>query len=158
MRAVGVRRRVARRGGGLAAAVAALALLAACGASTGTGNGGTNMPGMPASTAHDGSPTAGSGGGMPSPAAPAPSSTGTSVAIKNLAFTPGTLTVPAGTTVTWTNADEEPHTVSADNGGPFHSSPLDTGGVFRYTFAKPGTYTYYCTIHPFMHGTVVVRP
>ena len=77
------------------------------------------------------------------------------MAIKNFAFVPAAITVPVGTTVTWTNTDEEPHTVSA-TGGPFHSAALNTGATYRYTFTKPGQYRYLCTIHPFMRATVVV--
>ncbi|WP_369373080.1 cupredoxin family copper-binding protein [Streptomyces sp. cg36] len=155
MRTAVIRRRVAQRGAVFAATAAALGLLASCGSSTHAGNGGMKMSGMPASTARRGSPTAGGGG---APAAPAPSSTGGAVAVKNFAFAPATLTVRVGTTVTWTNNDDEPHTVTSDNGGPLHSPPLDSGGVYRYTFAKSGTYTYFCTVHPFMHGSVVVQP
>ncbi|MBD0741424.1 cupredoxin family copper-binding protein [Streptomyces sp. CBMA152] len=156
MRTAVIRRRVAQRGAVFAATAAALGLLASCGTSTNAGNGGMKMSGMPASTTQRGSATAGGGGGTP--AASAPSSTVTAVAVKSFAFAPATLTVSVGTTVTWTNADDEPHTVTADHGGPLHSPPLDTGGVYRYTFTKAGTYTYFCTIHPFMHASVVVRP
>ncbi|GAA4622867.1 cupredoxin family copper-binding protein [Actinoallomurus vinaceus] len=79
------------------------------------------------------------------------------VSIKSFAFTPASASVKVGTTVTWTNKDEEPHTVTAD-GGSFRSAPLTAGKTFRYTFTKPGSYPYSCTIHPFMRGTVVVRP
>jgi plastocyanin len=65
------------------------------------------------------------------------------------------LTVPVGTTVTWTNHDEEPHTVVA-NDGSFHSPSLGTNATFSYTFSTAGTFAYICSIHPFMHGTVVV--
>jgi plastocyanin len=79
------------------------------------------------------------------------------VSIKGFAFAPASVSVKVGTTVTWTNKDEEPHTVAA-NGGSFHSAPLTPGAAFRYRFTKPGRYPYVCTIHPFMHGTVVVTP
>jgi len=90
----------------------------------------------------------------PTPAGGAPVATGT-VAIKNFAFGPASVTVPVGTTVTWTNDDSEAHTVTAPKGPP-HSPPLPPGGTFTYRFTKPGTYSYLCTIHPYMHGTVVV--
>jgi plastocyanin len=77
------------------------------------------------------------------------------VDINNFAFAPSTLTVPVGTTVTWTNRDEEPHTVVADDGS-FHSPGLGTNGTYAFTFAKAGTFGYVCSIHPFMHATVVV--
>lgn len=79
------------------------------------------------------------------------------VHIHNFHFEPATLTVPAGAQVTWTNQDEEPHIV-VSTGNQFPSSPaLDTGDHYRATFAKPGTYTYFCTIHPQMVGTIVVK-
>ncbi|MEV7323231.1 cupredoxin family copper-binding protein [Streptomyces sp. NPDC093970] len=82
---------------------------------------------------------------------------GDAVAIKNFAFAPATLKVTAGTTVTWTNQDTEAHTVtSAKAGGPLSSAALTAHGTYSYRFTKPGTYTYLCTIHPFMTGTVEV--
>ncbi|HME48515.1 MAG TPA: cupredoxin family copper-binding protein [Mycobacterium sp.] len=77
------------------------------------------------------------------------------VSINNFKFDPATLTVPVGTTVTWTNLDEEPHTVAAKDGS-FHSPGLDTHGSYSFTFTTPGTFDYICSIHPFMTGTVVV--
>lgn len=83
--------------------------------------------------------------------------TGNAVAIKNFAFSPATLKVRAGTTVTWTNQDTDAHTVtSAGSGGPLHSAALATHATYSHTFAKPGTYAYLCTIHPFMTATVEV--
>jgi len=80
------------------------------------------------------------------------------VAIDNFAFGPAAITVAAGTKVTWTNRDDEPHTVvSADEPRPFKSGALDTGDSFSFTFDKPGTYRYFCSIHPHMTGTIVVR-
>lgn len=82
---------------------------------------------------------------------------GNAVTIKNFAFAPAALMVKVGTTVTWTNQDSDAHTVtSQDNGGPLASSPLNTGQTYSYTFTKPGTYAYLCTIHPFMTATVTV--
>ncbi len=60
-----------------------------------------------------------------------------------------------GDTVTWTNHDEEPHTVAAGDGS-FHSPGMNSGATHSFTFAKSGSYDYICSIHPFMHGTVVV--
>ena len=78
------------------------------------------------------------------------------VKIDNFIFGPQTVTVPAGTTVTWTNGDDIPHTaVSTD--GVFKSKVMDTDEKFSYTFTKAGTYPYYCSIHPKMTGTVVVK-
>jgi plastocyanin len=78
------------------------------------------------------------------------------VKIDNFIFGPQTVTVPAGTTVTWTNSDDIPHTaVSTD--GVFKSKVMDTDEKFSYTFTKTGTYPYYCSIHPKMTGTIVVK-
>jgi plastocyanin len=82
---------------------------------------------------------------------------GDAVNISNFAFAPGNLQVKVGTTVTWTNQDEEAHDVSA-TGGAFQSAPLNAGDHFTFTFTKPGRYPYLCTIHPFMTATVVVTP
>ena len=80
------------------------------------------------------------------------------VNIDNFAFAPLTITIAAGTTVTWTNHDDEPHTVtSADNPRLFKSSALDSDDSFSFTFATPGTFKYFCSIHPQMVGTVVVK-
>ena len=79
-----------------------------------------------------------------------------SVKISNLTFTPQTITVAAGTTVTWTNDDDLPHTVVAIDKS-FRSKPLDTGDQFSFTFAKPGQYAFFCSIHPMMTGKVVVK-
>jgi plastocyanin len=71
-------------------------------------------------------------------------------------FAPVTLTVKAGTVVTWLNKDEEPHTIFSD-AGLFRSGAVDTDGTFEFKFEKPGTYHYLCTIHPRMVGTIVVE-
>jgi amicyanin len=101
--------------------------------------------------------------GMPSPPvsasattadAPAPQGA-TAVAISDFKFNPDTLTVPVGATVTWTNNDEEPHTIAAKDGS-FHSPGMDTHGTYSFTFTTAGSYDYICSIHPFMTGTVVV--
>jgi amicyanin len=92
----------------------------------------------------------------PAPAAGASVAT-TSVAIKAFAFGPLSITVKVGATVTWTNDDQDPHTVTSQNGaGPLKSKTLQNGDKFQYTFTKAGTFDYLCTIHPFMTGTVVV--
>jgi plastocyanin len=77
------------------------------------------------------------------------------VKIGNFTFAPATITVAKGTTVTWTNRDDIPHTVVSD--GTFKSKAMDTDEKFSYTFAKPGTYSYFCSIHPKMTGKVVVK-
>src|SRR5579862_3679321 len=82
---------------------------------------------------------------------------GAQVKIDNFTFTPGTLTVKQGTTVQWTNRDDIPHTVVSDDKTTFKSKPLDTDDKFSYTFTKPGTYSYFCSIHPKMTGKVVVE-
>ena len=80
------------------------------------------------------------------------------VNIDNFSFGTMTLTVAAGTTVTWVNKDDVPHTVvSTDKPRLFASPPLDTDEKFSYTFAKPGTYAYFCSIHPKMTAKVVVQ-
>ncbi len=77
------------------------------------------------------------------------------VIIQNAMFQPDSLTVPAGTTVTWVNRDIVRHTVTSTE-GLFDSGRLEFGGSFTYTFEEPGTFDYYCTIHPTMQGTVIV--
>jgi len=73
-------------------------------------------------------------------------------------FTPGTITIVLGvnSTVVWTNNDTQPHTVTAD-GGSFDSGYLASGATFTYSFGAAGTYTYHCTYHPWMTGTVIVK-
>lgn len=78
----------------------------------------------------------------------------TSVAIANFAFSPAVITVKAGATVTWTNRDEDAHAVAI--AGVPASRPLQNGDTYTHTFAQPGTYSYICSIHPYMHGMVVV--
>ena len=78
------------------------------------------------------------------------------VKIANMAFSPATLTVPAGTTVTWVNYDGDAHSVESRDKA-FPSSPLlNTGDKYSHTFDKPGTYTYYCAVHAYMTGKIVV--
>jgi plastocyanin len=91
----------------------------------------------------------------PSVTAPAAPASGSQITIDGFAFAPATLTVRAGTSVTWTNRDEEPHTVVAGDGS-FHSPGMGTGATFSYTFNAAGTFDYVCSIHPMMRGTVVV--
>ena len=80
------------------------------------------------------------------------------VTIDNFAFDPPTLTVAPGTKVTWVNKDEEPHTVTSVNKDvPFKSAGLDTDDTFSFTFTKPGTYKYFCSVHPHMVATIVVK-
>jgi amicyanin len=85
-------------------------------------------------------------------AAPAPSV----ITIGNFTFTAPVLTVPVGTTVTWVNGDDVPHTVVATDKS-FRSRVLDTDERFAFTFTRAGTYDYFCSIHPHMTGKVVVK-
>jgi plastocyanin len=80
------------------------------------------------------------------------------VTIDNFAFTPDTVTVAVGGKVVWTNNDDIPHTVTdAVDPKTIKSPPLDTGDTYSRTFDKPGTYEYFCSLHPHMHGIVVVK-
>jgi plastocyanin len=78
------------------------------------------------------------------------------VSIANFAFAPADLTVAPGTTVTWTNHDDIPHTVTSTDGA-FRSHALDTDDSFSFTFEKTGSYRYFCSLHPHMVGTIRVR-
>ena len=79
------------------------------------------------------------------------------VSIDNFTFTPQTVTVKVGTTVTWTNKDDIPHGVASANNTFSKSKALDTDDSYSFTFTKPGTYQYFCYIHPHMTGTIVVE-
>jgi len=97
--------------------------------------------------------------GSKSPVAAAASdakSSARAVMIDNFSFTPATLTVPAGTTVVWTNHDDIPHTV-VESSQKFKSKALDTDDSFSHTFAVAGTYQYFCGLHPKMVGKIVVE-
>ena len=86
----------------------------------------------------------------------APAAGMATVRIDNFNFAPAALTVAAGTTVTWTNADDSPHTVR-EKDGKFKSAALDTDDTFSQTFTAPGKYEYFCSIHPRMTGEIVVK-
>lgn len=171
--------RRSRAAAGLAVAIIATAgavgLLSSCGQSSQSSAGGAvaitpgpgqhRTAGMPGATGPGkaSAPGASPRPGMSMPMSPsstgaqAASVAGSSATIKNFAFSPATLKVKAGTRVTWTNQDTDAHTVtSAGSGGPLHSAPLATHATYSYTFTKPGTYPYLCTIHPFMTATVEV--
>ena len=79
------------------------------------------------------------------------------VKIDNFAFAAQTVTVAPGSTVTWINDDDAPHTVVAEDGKSFRSKTLDTGEKFSFTFMSAGTYGYFCSVHPHMTGKVVVK-
>ncbi len=116
-----------------------------------TGTGAASSPAMPSMTMDMSAPAS---------AAPAAPVAGNAVTVKNFAFAPAAITVRVGTTVTWTNQDTDAHTVTSQqgSGGPLASAALSTGQSYSYTFTKPGTYAYLCTIHPFMTATVTVTP
>ena len=80
----------------------------------------------------------------------------TQVQIDQFIFAPQRITVKAGTTVTWVNGDDIPHTIVATDKS-FKSRVLDTDETFAYTFENPGTYPYFCSIHPHMTGEVMVK-
>jgi plastocyanin len=133
----------------LAAASFAAVGLAACGgtkttsSSAATAGTTTTMP-MPAPVTTGPPPSAASAVATPD------------VMITNFAFSPAVVTIKAGTTVTWTNKDEEPHTVFSSSANMKSATLAGTTNTFSHTFSTPGTFAYNCTIHPFMHGTVVV--
>jgi plastocyanin len=91
---------------------------------------------------------------QPAPVAPAPA--GATVKIDNFVFGPEALTVSVGTTVTWINQDDIPHTVVA-NDKTFKSKVLDSDERFSFTFTRPGEYGYFCSLHPHMTGKVIVK-
>ena len=83
---------------------------------------------------------------------------GAEVKIDNFSFGPAALTISVGSTVTWTNRDDIPHTVvSSDDPKAFKSKVMDTDEKFSFTFSNPGTYPYFCSVHPKMVGKVVVQ-
>ena len=85
----------------------------------------------------------------------APAGTAAEVKISNFAFDPSSLTVKVGTTVTWTNQDSAPHTITSD-AGDWDSGQLSNGQSFSHTFDQAGTFAYHCSVHPSMTGTIVV--
>ena len=94
----------------------------------------------------------------PAPAAAtAAAPAGPTVKIDNFVFGPGALTVSVGTTVTWINQDDIPHTVAAADKS-FKSKVLDSNERFSFTFTRPGEYGYFCSLHPHMVGKVIVKP
>lgn len=138
-------------------AFAAMLVLAACGGSTGSSGGTTPTPTQAAST-----PTTAPTGNTPT-ATPSGSKMAVSITTSGtFAFSPATITIKVGTTVTWTNNTGAPHTVTSDDGTTFDSginTPISAnGGTYSFTFTKAGTFTYHCQIHPFMKATVIVQP
>jgi len=136
--------------------------LAACGQNGTDSSGSTETQSPPAPTVSRNSNTEMSKMEMsakPSPAAgrDMPTlSTPNQVMVENFSFQPGTLTVKAGTTVTWVNHDDEPHTVN-ENNKTFKSGTLDTDAKFSYKFTSPGNYSYFCSLHPRMTGQIIVK-
>src|SRR3974377_392497 len=82
--------------------------------------------------------------------------TAPAVRIDNFTFTPAEVIVSAGTAVTWVNGDDIPHTV-ASSSNAFRSKVMDTDQQYSFTFTKPGTYEYFCALHPHMLGKVIVK-
>lgn len=103
------------------------------------------------STAYN-TPTTGGTGGNGSSGGPGANE----VFIQGMAFTPSSITVTAGTTITWTNKDAVAHTVTSKTNA-FDSGNLGTNATFSFTFATAGTYSYYCKVHPSMVATVTVN-
>lgn len=89
-------------------------------------------------------------------AASAPTKSQVAVAIANFSFQPGSSAIAVGGTVTWTNNDSMPHTVTADDGS-FNSGSIAPGATYSHTFSASGTVSYHCSFHPSMHGSVVVQ-
>jgi YVTN family beta-propeller protein len=117
---------------------------------------------VPMGAANSGAPAA-AGRPTPPPQAPAPaaaassqSQTQSDVSISKFAFMPASVTISAGQSVTWTNMDPLTHTVTADDKS-WDSGQVTPTATFSHTFSQPGTYTYHCSIHPFMTATVVVQ-
>ena len=89
--------------------------------------------------------------------AQADGATNTVVSIDNFSFGPQTLTVKAGTTVTWTNRDDIPHGIASSNNAFPKGKAMDTDDSYTFTFTTPGTYQYFCYLHPHMVGSIVVE-
>lgn len=91
-------------------------------------------------------------------AADTKTSNSNTVSIKSYAFTPTTVTIAVGSTVTWINQDDDPHTVkSVEPDTTLKSAALDTHEKYSFTFTRPGVYKYFCTLHPHMQGEIIVQ-
>ena len=86
-------------------------------------------------------------------AAPAP----ITIKIDNFTYSPPALVIPVGTTVTWINEDDVPHTAVSDDHATFRSKPMDTDDRYSFTFTTPGAYPYFCSIHPHMTAKIIVK-
>jgi plastocyanin len=124
---------------GIVALLATLTLATACGSGSSGGGASPSSPATASASSGSGTPVAGS-----------------TVEIKGFMFTPKTLTVPVGTTVTWKFDDSTQHTVTADDNS-FTSSALGSGQTYTHTFTTAGRVNYHCSIHTFMTGTIVVQ-
>jgi len=87
----------------------------------------------------------------------AASATATTIKIDNFSFIPPSTTVPAGSTITWVNADDVPHKIVSSDGKFTASPPVDTNDRYAFRFAQPGRYEYFCALHPKMTGVIVVQ-
>jgi plastocyanin len=94
---------------------------------------------------------------LPSWAQNAPQASASVISIDNFTFRPQALTVKAGTTVTWTNKNDIPHGIASANNAFKRSQALDTDDSYSFTFTTPGTYQYFCYLHPHMVGSIVVE-
>ena len=124
----------------LATLVSAPLLLVACGSSSDTSSAGSTTPSA----------------GSISTASNPPAATATTIGIDNFAFTPDNATTAVGTTITWTNDQKFVHTVTADDGS-FDSGDMAAGATFEQTFDATGTFTYHCSSHSNMTGTITVQ-
>jgi plastocyanin len=124
-----------------------LVVLAGCGSSSSSSS----------SSSSTSSPSPAPATSAPASGSSAPSGGATHVTMKNLAFSPDTITAKVGQTVDWTNNDTPPHNVTYVSGPKFKSSPtMNPGAKFHLKLTQAGTIHYYCTIHPFMKATIVV--
>jgi plastocyanin len=145
--------------------VGTLVLLASCGSndapSTGSAPPATTIANTPttgaSSTTPTPTPTTSTSSTTPIPT-PAPGTSQTVMIITNsdgsFIFSPATLTIKAGTTVTWKNMSSAPHTITSDDGKTFDSGTIPTGGTFRFTFKTTGAFPYHCNYHPYMRATI----
>lgn len=149
----------------LLAALLALSLgLVACGGSSDSSTesagstGATEATTAPAEEEEEAEPAEEEAGGEEAESEPAPSGQARkaeNVEIVEFAYSPEPVVVQVGGKVTWKNEDTAPHTATADDGS-FDTGIIETGKIKSETFKEPGTFTYHCTVHPFMHGTVEV--
>ena len=128
----------------------ALGLVCVVALAAGCSSGSKSKASTSSSSSASGASTSSSGGG-------APAASGTEVSIMDFKFGPEKLSVKVGATVTFKNSDGQQHTATSDNSGDFDAGAVDAGGSKDVTFDKAGTFTYHCSFHPFMHGTIEVK-